>query len=89
MKSIAVEEEADLIPLNLGIVSSYYYINTATLELFSDNIKEDSKLKHLIEILSNGTEFDSIPIRHGEVPTLRALSQEISYTVDKPNYNEP
>jgi len=35
MKCLAIEEEVELIPLNLGIISSFYYINTATIELFA------------------------------------------------------
>lgn len=60
MKCIAIEGDEELIPLNLGIISSYYYILTSTIEIFSENIKEDSKMKQLIEILSNSTEFDNI-----------------------------
>lgn len=48
MKCIAVEEEIELLPLNLGIISSYYYIHTSSIEMFAENIKEDSKVKHLI-----------------------------------------
>lgn len=39
MKCIAVEEELELLPLNLGIISNYYYINTTTIEMFAENIK--------------------------------------------------
>ena len=44
MKCLA-EEENELIPLNLGIIASFYYINTATIEIFAEHIKEDSKMK--------------------------------------------
>jgi len=70
MKCIA-EEEGELISLNLGIISSYYYINTSTIEIFSEHIKEDSKMKHLIEILSNATEFEQVTLRHSEDHLLR------------------
>lgn len=45
MKCIAVEEDIELLPLNLGIISNYYYINTATIEMFAEHIKDDSKVK--------------------------------------------
>lgn len=45
MKCIANEDNEELIPVNLGIISSFYYINTSTIEIFSDNLKDDSKMK--------------------------------------------
>ena len=34
-KCIAIEETVELLPLNFGYISSYYYIKTDTVELFS------------------------------------------------------
>ncbi len=90
LKCIAVENEVELIPLNFGIIASYYYINTTTIENFSKNIREDSKLKNLLEVITSATEFEDIPIRHGEESVLRNLNSEfLYYKLEKPNYNEP
>merc|ERR1711892_729200 len=35
MKCIAIEEEVDVTPLNLGMIAAYYYIQHTTIELFS------------------------------------------------------
>lgn len=44
MKCITVEEETELSPINLGIISSYYYIHTSSIEMFAENIRDDSKM---------------------------------------------
>ena len=36
-KVIAVEDEMDLEPLNLGMIAAYYYISYTTIELFSSS----------------------------------------------------
>ena len=66
MQCLAVEKGVELIPLNLGIISNYYYVNTATIEIFAKNLSNDSKIKQLIEILANATEFEVVPLRHNE-----------------------
>ena len=37
-KCIAIEDDNDLLPLNLGIIASYYYIKSSTLDHFSKNL---------------------------------------------------
>ena len=59
-KCIAVEDELELVPLNLGIIASYYYINYSTLDNFSKSLTQNSKLKQIIEILANSTEFENV-----------------------------
>ena len=36
-KSLSVEQDMDLSPLNLGMIAAYYYISYTTLELFSSS----------------------------------------------------
>ena len=59
-KCIAVEDELELVPLNLGIIASYYYINYSTLDNFAKSLNQNSKLKQIIEILANSTEFENV-----------------------------
>lgn len=59
-KAIAVEEELELLPLNLGIIASYYNIKTSTIEHFSTSIGPSTKLNKIIEILSGATEFENV-----------------------------
>eukprot|EP00298_Acanthocystis_sp_HF-20_P013056 c20188_g1_i1.p1 GENE.c20188_g1_i1~~c20188_g1_i1.p1 ORF type:complete len:1637 (-),score=765.18 c20188_g1_i1:25-4935(-) len=88
-RAIAIQNETELVPLNLGMIASYYYISCATVELFSRSLNEKTKLKGLIEILSSATEFESIPIRHNEDSVLRRLAGHLPMKIEKPKYNEP
>jgi pre-mRNA-splicing helicase BRR2 len=47
-KCLTVEEEVDLAPLNLGMISSYYYIQYTTVELFASSLTAKTKTKGLV-----------------------------------------
>ena len=61
-KCIAVEDEdeMELLPLNLGIISSYYYIKYNTINQFMSCLTAQSKMKQIIEILSTASEFEIV-----------------------------
>ena len=88
-KCIAVEEEMDLAPLNLGIIGSYYYIKHNTIEHLSTSLKEGTKLKNLISIISAAPEFENVPIREGEENILKILCSELHYKILRPKLNDP
>ena len=71
---IAVEDEMDLEPLNLGMIAAYYYISYTTIELFSSSLTAKTKLKGLLDIISSASEFDALPMRPGECPPPRGGS---------------
>jgi len=56
------------------------------LELFDSSLNAKTKLKGLIEILSSASEFESIPIRHGEEAILRKLALHLPLKIDKQVY---
>lgn len=60
------EKEPELSPTNLGIVCSYYYISVTTMATFVEKLTEDEKLRSLVELLSEATEFDFVSYRAGE-----------------------
>ena len=70
---VSIEDEMDISPLNLGMIAAYYYINYTTIELFSMSLNNKTKIKGLIEIISNAAEYESIPIRHHEDSILRQV----------------
>ncbi|KAG7264891.1 hypothetical protein CRUP_007330 [Coryphaenoides rupestris] len=76
-KCISIEDEVDVAPLNLGMIAAYYYINYTTIELFSMSLNAKTKIRGLIEIISNAAEYKNIPIRHHEDTLLRQLSAEL------------
>ncbi|CAM9720895.1 unnamed protein product, partial [Phaeothamnion confervicola] len=82
-RCIAVEEEgagnkgALLSALNLGMIASYYYIHYTTVELFANSVGERTKLRGLLDILSNASEYNTLPIRQHEERALDALLKHL------------
>ncbi|KAJ3182114.1 DEIH-box ATPase [Irineochytrium annulatum] len=80
-KCIQVEDN-DVAPLNLGMIAAYYYINYVTIELFSMSLKEKTKLRGLLEIVSAAAEFEDIPVRHHEDSLLRRIHDRVPVKLD-------
>jgi pre-mRNA-splicing helicase BRR2 len=76
-KCIAVEDDIDLSPLNLGMIASYYYIQYTTIELFASSITSKTKLKGLMEILSASSEYSQIIMRQSEELALTKLANHL------------
>nr|CDS32519.1 expressed protein [Hymenolepis microstoma] len=77
-KCIAIEDEMDLSPLNLGMIAAYYYIYHSTIELFSLSLTNKMKIRGLLDVISNASEFDVIlPVRHHEDAVLRQLATKV------------
>lgn len=78
-KCIAVENEVDLSPLNLGMIAAYYSIHYTTIEVFSRALTANMKIKGLLELISSASEFSAIPVRHREPKLLEALAQRLPF----------
>lgn len=78
-KCLAVEDDVDLLPLNLGMIASYYYIEYTTVELFASSLTAKTKVKGVLDILSAASEFSRLAIRQGEVQQLRKLSMHVPH----------
>ncbi|KAJ8971261.1 hypothetical protein NQ317_011620, partial [Molorchus minor] len=93
-KCISIEEEIDCVPLNLGMIAAYYYINYTTIELFSLSLNNKTKIRGLLEIISSAAEYEDVPVRHHEDNILRQLSQKLpnkltSSSGGQPKFNDP
>ncbi|KAK4881295.1 hypothetical protein RN001_004614 [Aquatica leii] len=93
-KCISVEEEMDCLPLNLGMIAAYYYINYTTIELFSLSLNNKTKIRGLLEIISSAAEYEDLPVRHREDNLLRSLAQRLpnkltSSSGGQPKFNDP
>jgi pre-mRNA-splicing helicase BRR2 len=86
---IAIEDEMDLAPLNLGMIASYYYITYTTIELFANSLTPKTKVKGLLEIVAAASEFDSLPLRPGEENVVQKMLSHAPVAVDKPRYSDP
>lgn len=88
-KCISVEDEMDTIPLNLGMIAAYYYINYTTIELFSLSLNNKTKIRGLLEIISSAAEYEDVPVRHHEEQILRSLAQRLPNKLTGPNGSAP
>ncbi|KAL3278293.1 hypothetical protein HHI36_013626 [Cryptolaemus montrouzieri] len=93
-KCVSIEEDMDCVPLNLGMIAAYYYINYTTIELFSLSLNSKTKIRGLLEIISSATEYEDIPLRHREENILRELAQKLpnklsSTSGGPPKFNDP
>lgn len=78
-KCVSVEDEVDTIPLNLGMIAAYYYINYATIELFSSSLSSKTKIRGLLEIISEAAEYEFVPVRQREESLLRSLANRLPH----------
>ena len=88
-KCITIENEMDVAPLNLGMIAAYYYINYSTIELFSMSLNAKTKIRGLIEIISNAAEYENISIRHHEDNILKQLHAKVPNKIPEPKFNDP
>ncbi|KAK7461038.1 Pre-mRNA-splicing helicase BRR2 [Stygiomarasmius scandens] len=72
-KCITIEDEMDVSALNLGMIAAYYNISYVTVEIYTLSLKERTKLRGLLEVVSSSAEFENIPIRRHEDVLLRRL----------------
>ena len=70
-KCVAVEDDMDVSPLNLGMIGAYYSITYTTIELFAASLTAKTKLKGLLEIVAGATEFERHAARQREGDALR------------------
>ncbi|GAB4837622.1 DExH-box ATP-dependent RNA helicase DExH12 [Ancistrocladus abbreviatus] len=88
-KCVAIEDDMDLSPLNLGMIASYYYISYTTIERFSSSLSPKTKMKGLLEILASASEYAQLPIRPGEEELIRRLINHQRFSFENPKYTDP
>ncbi|GBG33653.1 Activating signal cointegrator 1 complex subunit 3-like [Hondaea fermentalgiana] len=95
-KCIEIDKnEMDVAPLNLGMVASYYYVQYMTIELFSVNLRAQSKLRTVLNVLAAAAEFEDIPVRAGEDQRLENLARHLPLPAPRepsepaPDYSRP
>jgi pre-mRNA-splicing helicase BRR2 len=90
---IAIQEREDgndkTEPLNSGMIAAYYYITYTTIELFSLSLRQKTKLRALLEIITNASEFNDVPIRHKEELTLKKLSERLPDQKKSQKWSDP
>ncbi|KAF9267488.1 Sec63-domain-containing protein [Marasmius fiardii PR-910] len=86
-KCISIEDEMDVLPLNLGMIAAYYNISYVTVEVYTLSLKERTKLKGLLEVVSSSAEFETIPIRRHEDVLLKRLYDRLPVKLEASSVN--
>lgn len=71
----------DVAPTVFGKIASYYYLSHRTMRLFEERIKPDSTTEQIIQLLTDGAEYDQLPVRHNEDLLNSELSTVVRYPV--------
>ncbi|CAF0874013.1 unnamed protein product, partial [Didymodactylos carnosus] len=85
---IAIENEMNTFPLNLGMIAAYYYINYRTIELFSKSLSAKTNIKTLLDIVANAAEYENIPIRHHDDSILKKLATHLPNKFNNVKFND-
>ncbi|VDN01570.1 unnamed protein product [Thelazia callipaeda] len=88
-KCIAIKNDMDTQALNLGMIAAYYYISYTTIEVFSMSLTAKTKLRALIEIISNASEFANMPIRYKEDIALKQLADRLPNQQKNLKFSDP
>jgi len=74
------------------IFSPYVLIvkfSDVTVEVYTLSLKERTKLKGLLEVISSSAEFETIPIRRHEESLLRRIYDRVPVKLDQVNFEAP
>lgn len=88
-KCIAIEDEMDVSPLNLGMIASFYNVSYATIDVFHLSLTGQTKLRGMLEIVAAAAEFEDVPIRHHEDVLLRRIYDRVPLKLDRINFASP
>ncbi|PKI82775.1 Brr2p [Malassezia vespertilionis] len=88
-KCIAMEDDVDVSPLNLGMIASFYNVSYATIDVLHLSLSPATKLRGMLEIVSSAAEFDDIPIRHHEDVLLRRLYDRLPLKLERLQVESP
>ena len=78
------QEEIDTSPSNLGMIAAYYSISTENIVLFSKSYTEKTKLKGILEVITNVSDFESLfSIREGDPEYLKNILNSLPYKSPK------
>lgn len=77
------DNELDLEVGNIGRIASFYGVSYQTIGLFAKHLEDESylqkKMRGLLNLVCQASEFARIPVREGEDASLRHLAQLLTY----------
>ncbi|KAG1823896.1 Sec63 domain-containing protein [Suillus subaureus] len=88
-KCMLIEDEMDVSALNLRMIAAYYNISYVTVEVYTLLLKEQMKLKGLLEVVASSAEFRSIPIRCHKDTILHCIYNCVPIKLDCADFEAP
>lgn len=64
------------------IISSYYYMSHKTIRNLVAQVSKDSTFRECLRFMSEATEYNELPTRHGEEIMNMEMSQQLRYPAD-------
>ncbi|KAI0286142.1 Sec63 Brl domain-containing protein [Russula brevipes] len=89
LSELVEKDEMDVSPLNLGMIAAYYNISYMMVEVYTLLLKERTKLKGLLEVISSSAEFETIPIHRHKEGLLRCIYNRVPVKLDLVNFEAP
>ncbi|KAJ4295696.1 Pre-mRNA-splicing helicase BRR2 [Collariella sp. IMI 366227] len=83
------EEDGTVAPQNAAMIAAYYNISYSTMQTFLLSLKQNTKLKSILEIVTAAYEFDSIQIRRHEEAILRRIYDNVPVKLGEVAYDSP
>lgn len=89
-KCCQISEDGEVSPLNLGMISAYYYVQYTTIELIASSVTAKTKIRGVLEIVAAASEYSSLPIRFGEEKALKILAMNLTHKLpEAAQYHDP
>eukprot|EP01028_Stygiella_incarcerata_P000722 TRINITY_DN110_c0_g1_i1.p1 TRINITY_DN110_c0_g1~~TRINITY_DN110_c0_g1_i1.p1 ORF type:complete len:2139 (+),score=504.33 TRINITY_DN110_c0_g1_i1:433-6849(+) len=87
---VSIVDEMEVEPLNLGMICSYYDIAYTTIDVYGSSLHEKAGHRHLLEIVSNASEFDDLPLRLGDEEQIALFARHLPHRVRaNSRWNDP
>mmetsp|Transcript_13654 Transcript_13654/g.49673 ORF Transcript_13654/g.49673 Transcript_13654/m.49673 type:complete len:2207 (-) Transcript_13654:489-7109(-) len=84
-----VDDDGGVDATTSGRIASFYYLKHTTIATFKDNLRSDSSVQELLDILCSASEFDELPVRHNEDKLNAALAESVYLPVDVRTADDP
>lgn len=84
------EDDLEVFPQTIGRIASYYYLDYKTADFFKQKLNGQLELMELLNVLSQVTEYDEVPVRHNEEKLNELLAKQLGVTdLKNPNWEDP
>ena len=83
------EDDGTVAPQNAAMIAAYYNISYNTMHTFLLSLKQTTKLKGILEIVTAAAEFESIQIRRHEETILRRIYDNVPVKMATASYDSP